>query len=777
MPAIPFIVCCPVTGKYTVTDKSIEMLSSLSSKQLGVIALAGKYRTGKSFFLNRVLLQRNKGFHIGSSVNACTKGVWLYTETIKASNGLDVLVLDTEGIGSLEADSTHDSRIFAFAVLLSSLFVYNSVGSIDESALQTLSLVTNISKQIRVSQDKEPTTSDLSSIFPSFCWVVRDFSLRLENSQGDSINADTYLESALCPSNQSDNDVKQCISDCFPDRSCVTMVRPCQEETDLQNLENMENQELRPVFVQQMSEIRDKLMSNIKVKDYLGHGVTGTMLASLAQQYTASINEGAAPVIKNAWQLLTEIQGRELLESSWNKFKELVDHIVKGNRDPCGLREELTKYVQECLDYFDKNLMEPSLLKQQLVSRMESLVAETIAINKQILNETLDVEITNLSQELMKCDDMKTALSEIVKKRDLWMVENCEYTDNLWNKVILELLWKHVLTCSSNMNQRISLLETENAKLESSRTILESRLIEKEQEDLQWKKRSQITETQLSESTQALEECNLEQEQLKKIVEDLENRATVDVTLQLQLSEAQQERDSIEKKLIYQQKCLEESESSSQIALESLRSQALTSLTQFKNKNKEITNQLTKTRAELEEVKQGFQTATKCLSDENVVLKSSERTLNTKLERLNTDIGILQSTTKEQQLQTDRRQEEYYKEHENNSKTIMELKMKVKELEAERTCEVIHLKNCKKRLAEVEAASNKHKKLKIELHRSDTEMEKHKSLVDWLTKDKIIKEKRIVELQTHVNEIEKRCNESQKQYELDMLRMKLITAQ
>ena len=55
-----------------------------------------------------------------------------------------MLVLDTEGIGALDQDSNHDVRIFSLAILLSSYFIYNSVGSIDENALNSLSLVINL---------------------------------------------------------------------------------------------------------------------------------------------------------------------------------------------------------------------------------------------------------------------------------------------------------------------------------------------------------------------------------------------------------------------------------------------------------------------------------------------------------------------------------------------------------------------------------------------------------------------------------------------------------
>jgi hypothetical protein len=59
-------------------------------------------------------------------------------------------VIDSEGIGALDEDSTHDSRVFALTVLLSSCFIYNSVGSIDEQAIQNLSLIVNLTKNIQL---------------------------------------------------------------------------------------------------------------------------------------------------------------------------------------------------------------------------------------------------------------------------------------------------------------------------------------------------------------------------------------------------------------------------------------------------------------------------------------------------------------------------------------------------------------------------------------------------------------------------------------------------
>jgi len=55
-----------------VNPDAIKFLKTVEAP-LGVIAVAGMYRTGKSYLLNRVLLKRNNGFGVGNTVNACTK--------------------------------------------------------------------------------------------------------------------------------------------------------------------------------------------------------------------------------------------------------------------------------------------------------------------------------------------------------------------------------------------------------------------------------------------------------------------------------------------------------------------------------------------------------------------------------------------------------------------------------------------------------------------------------------------------------------------------------
>lgn len=65
---------------YSVSEEAKEFLCRIKEK-VGVISVAGKYRTGKSFLLNRVIIdtREQKGFGVGPTINPCTKGLWVWT--------------------------------------------------------------------------------------------------------------------------------------------------------------------------------------------------------------------------------------------------------------------------------------------------------------------------------------------------------------------------------------------------------------------------------------------------------------------------------------------------------------------------------------------------------------------------------------------------------------------------------------------------------------------------------------------------------------------------
>jgi hypothetical protein len=103
------------------------------------------YRTGKSYLLNTIMLKQKGGFAVGPTTNPKTKGIWVWGKPLIFKNEKDeminVVVMDSEGLGSTEEDQNHDLRLFSITLLLSSIFLYNTMGAIDEPAIDSLGVV------------------------------------------------------------------------------------------------------------------------------------------------------------------------------------------------------------------------------------------------------------------------------------------------------------------------------------------------------------------------------------------------------------------------------------------------------------------------------------------------------------------------------------------------------------------------------------------------------------------------------------------------------------
>ena len=162
-------------GVYRAHEPTLQWLSSIK-KPLAVIACAGKYRTGKSYLLNCLCETTSEagGFAVGDTVQACTKGIWLYRKPLQETEDRVVLVVDTEGIESLDAEDMHDVRIFTLALLLSCSFLYNSMGALDEAALSTLSLATKISAVVRAKGGDAPGVDANEALDHAALYWARD---------------------------------------------------------------------------------------------------------------------------------------------------------------------------------------------------------------------------------------------------------------------------------------------------------------------------------------------------------------------------------------------------------------------------------------------------------------------------------------------------------------------------------------------------------------------------------------------------------------------------
>ena len=504
--AIPFITFDPKTKKFIINEEAKKILSKSENKQIGILSLVGKYRTGKSFLLNRVLIEKKslKGFDVGPTIRPCTKGIWLWSSPLMISNkncptSFPAYLIDTEGLGAYDEEINHDSKIFLIAILISSLFIYNSFGTIDEVALNNLSLILNLSKSLKlrnnsnVLNSKESDDKEMAKYFPSLFWLLRDFALKLEDSDGNVITAKQYLENALMEqkgsteSIEEKNLVRKMIKTYFLERDCFPLVRPVENENDLQNLMNLPEDKIRPEFIKQSTMLRNKIYMKIKPKNFNGKILSGQMLVDLVESVVNAINEGAIPVIENSWNYIASNECLKSIRENTEYFKKSIMDYQKENLTRPDFFNELQKYSQSLIEEiiakfrdenekrFDDVNEYVHKLKLSLNQEFKKLNEENISLIKDKYILDLDKEIDNLvnnKEELLKVNYINFISNLLqIKYRLDSTIPSFILKDQISYEKIIETIKKYIeeyfVKSRNSIEQEIQNLKMEYQFLES----------------------------------------------------------------------------------------------------------------------------------------------------------------------------------------------------------------------------------------------------------------------------------------------------------------------
>jgi hypothetical protein len=233
-------------NNFVLNEKALNILRTIK-EDLIIVSIVGKARTGKSYLMNLLLNNSNSkypgnGFEISSKLNSCTRGIWLWdTPRQKPNSSSKIIFIDSEGTNSIDLSTKiYDSKIFALIVLISSLFIYNTNGNIDEKSINDLALAAHLSNIVATNtiEDKDLIINELA---PKFIWVLRDFILdKFDPETGEEISSNEYLELCLRNKNSKNsmenNLIRENIIKYFKERECITLPRPVDEESDLHKL-------------------------------------------------------------------------------------------------------------------------------------------------------------------------------------------------------------------------------------------------------------------------------------------------------------------------------------------------------------------------------------------------------------------------------------------------------------------------------------------------------------------------------------------------------------
>jgi hypothetical protein len=267
-------------GKFHLVEKTVEHLKNICrDKQVCVVIVVGRYRSGKSFLLNRLIGE--KEFKTSSSVNSETKGIFCSSQLIDDK----FLLFDVEGAGATDVDNQNDTNIFVLSLLISSVFVFNTVGAVDSSSLEQLQLFTNVSKLINFDSQRHR---------PKLVYLSRDFSLQLKNRNGETLTPGEYLKSSLGEKKE----IQKSVDDIFCSSEFASLPTP-------QNVENLDfmrsSSKLDKNFELKLSELRKILFE----KENRGNSIE--IVLQIASKTIESINLGKLPTIGDIWTVCQEL--------------------------------------------------------------------------------------------------------------------------------------------------------------------------------------------------------------------------------------------------------------------------------------------------------------------------------------------------------------------------------------------------------------------------------------------------------------------------------------
>ena len=82
----------------------------------------------------------------------------MWNKLIPLSEEVDAVLLDTEGLGSTDREFETDIKIFALSILLSSTFVFNQIGHINEQSIDDLSVVIRLTNELKIRENANEET-------------------------------------------------------------------------------------------------------------------------------------------------------------------------------------------------------------------------------------------------------------------------------------------------------------------------------------------------------------------------------------------------------------------------------------------------------------------------------------------------------------------------------------------------------------------------------------------------------------------------------------------
>ena len=408
-------------NNFVLNEKALNILRTIK-EDLIIVSIVGKARTGKSYLMNLLLNNSNSkypgnGFEISSKLNSCTRGIWLWdTPRQKPNSSSKIIFIDSEGTNSVDLSTKiYDSKIFALIVLISSLFIYNTNGNIDEKSINDLALAAHLSNIVATNtiEDKDLIINELA---PKFIWVLRDFSLdKIDPETGEEINSNEYLELCLRNKNSKNsmenNLIRENIIKYFKERECITLPRPVDEESDLHKLNEIPFCKLKTNFREEFLNLKKIIYEKAKIKKIGNKKINGLILVELLVSFINSLNSKIIPNINSAIDNIIINEIEKSYNNSLKLWKENFIKIKDNNNEKGKIVKDLYELKYNSMTEFNTVINENKEIKYN------NQYLEIFNNNKNKLENEIQNDINKIC--IIISNKRKSLLNDILNKNNL----------------------------------------------------------------------------------------------------------------------------------------------------------------------------------------------------------------------------------------------------------------------------------------------------------------------------------------------------------------------
>ena len=383
-------------------------------EDLIIVFIFGKENSGKSYLMNLLINSKEKNIIKVSNtlitrkstkalklksyfnlINGNKRGIYFWSSPLEKENSKEkILFFDSEGINN--ENIIHQrlgSKLLALMIIISSLFIYNTIGDINSRSLNDLQLIVQLTDSINI-EGKIDKDEVIAELCPKFIWTLRDFDLNKYNKIKN--NSDSYLEECLhddrfTGKNKDEiNMINETLVKFFKKRECVVMPCPVNNTKELNFLEQMNLNELNGDFRNEFNVLKKKVYETSNAKKINGKKINGQILVKLLKSFIKEINSENIPNLDKIFVNLIKND----LDTSYNKamdeFKNKLEKLKKEEdidiKEIYNIKYESIKEYMKILEinpeiYNKKNyLKEYEIIKEKLENELEKEIKSALDI-------------------------------------------------------------------------------------------------------------------------------------------------------------------------------------------------------------------------------------------------------------------------------------------------------------------------------------------------------------------------------------------------------------